>query len=126
MNINNCIRNLLKFICVLQNNSLSASAFDNDCSKPFLGPNLSYACYNTRVISLYNKFGNNLTANFIIDNVEYESSYFRVCEVNDNCCKLLILNKIDDSFISTKQFITVNISCICAIKCIEDAVVSNL
>ena len=98
MKVNNCIKNLLKFICVLQQNST--------------------------VITLYNKLGELFTTNFYFNNELRNSSYFRVREVDDNCCTLEILESIDNTYTSTGQTIVVNINCICAVKCIEDVYIN--
>ena len=120
MNTNTCIKNLLKFICVLQNNSTDISCITNNCTKPFLGPSISSECYNTRIITLYNKNGELFRSNFIDNDTISYSSYFRIQEVDDDCCTLLILQENNNEFVSTQQTITVKIGCICAVKCIED------
>lgn len=127
MALNRCIKNLLKLICLLQNNSNNNCPADDGCTKPFLGPSATYICYNTRVITLYNKMGNLFTANYVDDSGNNQTStLFRVERVDDECATLLILNKDGDNYLSTNKFITVNLDCICAIKCIEDVVVSNI
>ena len=55
MAFNRCIKNLLKLIAMLQDNSVNNHVLENRCTKPFLGPNATCICYNTRVINLYNK-----------------------------------------------------------------------
>ena len=126
METNQCIKNLLKLICVLQNNSQNMACLDEGCTKPFLGPTITNSCYNTRVITLYNKQGT-LFATSYIDNGDIKnSSNFRVQKVEDDCCTLLILNNVDGEFVSTRQTITVRLSCICAVKCIEDVFVNNV
>ena len=127
MKSNNCIRNLLKLICLLQENSLNKCSLDDGCVKPFLGPSINNMCYNTRVITLYRKNGDIFSSDFINNSGEVTSSnYFRVNSINDDCVTLLILNNNDGVFSSTRQFITVNLKCICTIKCIDDVVVENL
>lgn len=120
MKVNSCIRNLLKLILVLQNNSMDISCGSNDCSKPFLGPSLSIDCYNTRVITLYMKDGSLFNGTFNDGNTLIESPYFRIQDIDNDCCTLMILNYVDGAFIPTRRTIVVNIGCICAIKCIED------
>ncbi len=126
MNFNSCIRNLLKLIYVLQDNSTNISSCEPSCTKAFLGPMPNRDCYNTRVITLYNKFGNLLSTSFLDGGALKESSKFRIHSLNGDCCTLLILDEVGDRFISTKQYITVRISCICAVKCIKDVNVKNL
>jgi len=127
MKSNNCIRNLLKLICLLQDNSLNKCLLDDGCIKPFLGPSIDNICYNTRVVSLYRKNGDIVSSDYNnSDNVISSSSYFRVNSINDDCVTLLILENNDGVFSSTRQFITINLKCICAVKCIQDVVVENL
>lgn len=101
MKNNNCLMNLLKFILLLQDNSIS------NC----IG-------YNTRVITLYNKQSSLITTN--------GSPYYRINKIKDDCVEFLVLTLTDDTYSSTGQYITVNIKCICAVKCIDDVNVSNI
>lgn len=127
MATNRCIKNLLRFIHLLQENSENRCRFDEGCGKHFLGPHCNSICYNTRVINLYTRNGNLLTATYLDNNnLEASSSFFRVEKINDDCVTLLILRKDNGNYLSTNNFITVNLKCICAIKCIVDVVVENL
>ena len=111
MKSNYCIANLLKLICLLQDNSTSCPNIDN-CHKSYLGPSIPNNCYDTRVIQIYEKNGSLLTIN--------NSTFYKVITVNNNCCKLLILNNDNNTYSSTNEFITIQISCIGAIQCIQD------
>ncbi len=78
-------------------------------------------------ITLYNKKGTLLTGSYLNSNGQSEvSSLFRVEHINDNCVTLRVLYKDNNNYIASNSFINVNLGCICAIQCIEDAVVSNL
>ena len=116
---NNCITNLLKYISLLQTNSISNCDNVNSCSKPFLG-DISSSCYNTRVISLYKRDGSLFTT--VYNNTT--SSVFRIMSITGNCCTLLILTPTN--YQSTNQFITLDLNCICAVRCIEDVYVNNI
>lgn len=127
MGDSNCIKNTLKLIALLQNNSRDMCCNNSTCCKRFLGPSISLACYNTRVITLYNKKGQILSFNYINNlGSEVSTSTFRVQEVKDNCCKLLLLDYTDGNYVSLKQTVIVNLDCIAAIKCLGDVIVSNL
>lgn len=127
MALNRCIKNLLKLICLLQDNSNNNCPTNDGCTKPFLGPTANCICYNTRVVTLYNKRGTLFTASYLDDSGNIQtSSLFRVEKVDGDCTTLLILSEEDNNYLSTNKYITVNIGCICAIKCIEDVVVSNI
>lgn len=113
---NNCILNLLKLILLLQNNSYSNINNNFSCKKNYLSSSFNSICYNTRVVTFYNKNGSLFTASY----GENVSPYFRICSIENSCIKLLILNYDGTSYFSTKEYITININCICAVKCITD------
>lgn len=116
MNTDNCLNNLLKYICLLQNNS-NKLCINEGCTKPFLGPNIEVECYNTRVISLYKKDGSLYTLNYDSTNT---SSLFRIMNIEGNSLTLLVLSNNDNTYSSTNRYITINTNCICAIRCITD------
>lgn len=101
MNNYSCLINLLKFIFLLQNNSI------NNCS-----------LYNTRIITLYNKQGELITTD--------DSPYYRLSNILDNYIELLVLNLDNNIYSSTSRYISININCICAIKCINDVFINNI
>lgn len=126
MKSNCCINNLLKFISVLQDNSIDAFSKSNSCTNHFLGPSVFCKYYNTRVITLYNRNGLLFTADFFNNNLLQDSHYFRIQNIDGNCCTLLILDYNDGKFISTKQTIVINTNCIAAVKCIKDVNITVL
>lgn len=127
MSTNSCIKNLLKLICLLQKNSLNTCVLDEGCTKPYLGPVMNNLCYNTRVLTLYKKNGEIFEASYEDENGNINnSSLFRIQNVSDDCATLLILNNENGEYYSTGQFITIKISCICAIRCLEDVALDNL
>lgn len=124
MKTNICIKNLLKFILVLQKNSCDTSCNTDNCSKSFLGPSISFGSYNTRVITLYTKVGQLFESPFYINNELRTSNYFRIQEVDEDCCTLLILDNSTGQFLSTGQTIKVRLACVGAIKCIDDITIT--
>lgn len=127
MKNNRCIANLLKFINLLQINSTTDNIQDKTCTRPYLGPICRTICYNTRPITLYTKNGDLFETTYTLNNETLTSSTFRVEKVEDNCVTLLILaTNPDGTFTNTNSFITVNLKCICAVKCLNDTVVENL
>ena len=126
MKTNSCIKNLLKLICVLQDNSENIHLSNASCTRPFLGPDINALCYNTRVITLYNKQGNLFTTTYNDSGDIKISSTFRIINVDEDYCTLLILDNTNNEYISTNQTIVVNLNCICAVKCNGDVVVNNL
>lgn len=116
---NTCITNLLKYICLLQDNSTN-TCINEGCIKPYLG-NISIDCFNTRVISLYKKDGSLYEVNYDSSNT---SSLFRIMSINNNSTTLLILTNNGDTYTSTKVYTTIDTSCICAVRCITDTLIN--
>lgn len=123
MKVNRCIKNLLQFINVLQRNSLERTNWDNDLC---LEKRTTNICYNTRVVSLYNCQGKLIESDYLFDGRIATSSAFRIQDIQDNCCTLLILRKDNDLYISTNQYMVVDVGFICAIKCLGDEQIKNL
>ena len=127
MKNNRCIANLLKFINLLQINSTNDDYHDNSCKRPFLGPICNSICYNTRPITLYTKYGDLFETTYTYNEQTLTSSTFRIQKINDNCVTLLILHaNPDNTYTSTNSYITVNLNCICAVKCLQDTLIENL
>lgn len=119
-----CLGKLLKVIDVLQKNANGNECFDESCTRPYLGSTPNIICFNTRPVTFYTKDGSLFTAN--------ESSVFRVESVNNCCVKCRILRPNPDTsdvtrkYLSTNEFITINLNCICAISCLDDIIIDNL
>lgn len=126
MKTNRCIKNLLLFINILQKNSVNRGCLDDCCNRPYLGPVISNDCYNTRVITLYNCQGSLFSVDYLFNNELVTSSTFRIQDIHDDCCTLLILNNENGTYSSTGQFVTIDISCIGAVKCLGDVQISCL
>ncbi len=122
MSENRCINNLLKLICLLQENSVNDTCKDSSCTRPYLGPVYDCICYNTRPISIYIKDG----SLFTINTLDGDASVFRIEKVNDGCVTLRALINNNGTYLSTNSFVTVNINCICVVRCHDDVVITNL
>lgn len=133
MNDNNTgIRNLLKLIESLQKNACD-DCLDNTCSRPFLGTNNNILCFNTRPVTFYGCDNNLITISYTttVDGVPttQNSTVFRVEKVRGDCCVVSLLadnpTPTDTSpYISTGQTATINLNCICAVKCLNDSIVN--
>lgn len=129
MSSKNCIGNLLKLICLLQTNSTSSCNLEDGCSKPYLGPSSNSCCYNTRVIQLYRCNGTLIETDYGDDNgIVLSSNLYRVMSVDNNCCTLLLINydTLSDTYNSTRQYITIRLDCVGAVRCIRDVTINNL
>ena len=126
----NCISDILKVIYLLQKNADREDNCIDSCDKPSLG---QFAClyYNTRPVMLYTCMSNGVTpwsapTTRVVD-PEATSSVFRIEKI-DNCCatfRVLIANE-DGTYTSTESFFTINLDCICSIRCLGDTFIENV
>ena len=125
---NNCLANILKAISVIQNNADDDCPTNNSCTKPFLGNIPTIPCYNTWLVSFYRCDNSLITLPYTLDGVSSETTVFRVESVNDNSVTVLLL--ADDGSetysINTNTYATINLNCVCAIRCIGDTTVLNV
>lgn len=116
-----CIHDILKKILLLQKQDFDDECFAG-CDKPFLGPTCTTICYNTRPIMLFNCCnGNNWRFPYTINGVTNESTIFRI-EALDDCCatfRILFVNS-EGGISATKEFFTIDLKCVGAIKCLPD------
>ena len=124
-NCNSCIYYILKKILLLQKQD-----FDNDnyigCDKPYLGPITTSVCYNTRPLMLYICCtGNPWSFTATVNSESVTSNIFRVENCDDCCCtcRLLTYNSSSNQYTSTNEFVTIDLSCCGAIKCLSDTYV---
>ncbi|MBQ7136636.1 MAG: hypothetical protein IJO43_01510 [Bacilli bacterium] len=130
---NCCFTKTLKLIDVLQRSSEQDECFDNTCSRPFLGVNIPSLCFNTRPITFYGCNNNLITVNYTTvvngETLTGESSIFRVEKVDDGCLTVSVLIPNPDTadtlrpYITTNNTATINLSCVCVLKCLPDTIV---
>ena len=124
---NNCLANILKVINVLQNNASDDCDINNSCTKPFLGDFPITQCFNTRLVTFYRCDNTLVTLPYVIDGVTNTTTIFRIQSVNDNTVTVLLLaDNGDGTYTSTNTFATINLGCICAIRCIGDTTITNV
>ena len=134
MNENNnnscCINDILNVINILQNQAEKLDDIPNTCDRPFLGigNNGGTFIYNTRPVTLYTSNNTLFEAPYTLDTTEGTSNVFRVEKVNNNSATLRVLAPNPDTtstfpYVKTDSFITVNSSCICALRCLPDTFV---
>ena len=130
-NLNNCLAKLLNVIKILQNNSLKTECQDNTCTKPYLGLNTTTLCFNTRPIMLYRCDNTPVTLNYENQTGNASTDVFRVQGVTDDSVSVLLLESVTDNdgnitYLNTNTFATINLKCICAIRCVGDVIVNNV
>ena len=134
MENNCCLEDVLKVIDVLQKNA-DCDDVDASCKRPFLGtlPNAVY--FNTRPITLYTPNATLIETDYevVIDGITTTgtSSIYRVEDVKDCCVTCNVLAPNPDTtnelipYIRTNTYITFNLNCIGAVRCLQDVIVNN-
>ncbi len=127
MNKENCLANILKVINVLQNNAEKLDC-NYSCTRPFLGDITNNPCFNTRLVTLYRCDNSLVTLPYTLNGVTDETNVFRIENVTDNSVTVLLLG--DDGSqtynINTNTYATINLGCICAVRCIGDTTITNV
>ena len=128
MNNENCLSCILKAIVVLQNNASNIDCNDNSCTRPFLGETTNNFCFNTRLVTLYRCDNSLVSLPYTLNDETETTTVFRVESVNGNSVTVLLLG--DDGTntytINTNTYATINLGCICAIRCIGDTTIANV
>lgn len=126
----NCIYEILNIILLLQENAVCSDLILDSCEKCFLGNNTPQREYNTRPIALYVCNGTLLEMPTTKDNLSVTSGVFRIEKLENNCATFRVLiqtlSEETVTYTSTNSFFTVNLNCICAIKCLSDTYVESL
>ncbi len=132
----NSIADILKVILVLQQNACPDSCLDT-CDRPMLGGGTSCLVCNTRPVMLYTTGSNSVawsmpttkdvTATCGTTGVTC-SSVFRVEKVENNCATFRVLQDNPDTtslypYVATNSFFTMNLSCLCCLRCLSDTYV---
>ena len=130
---NCCFTKTLKLIDILQRSSEQEECFDNTCSRPFLGVNIPSLCFNTRPVTFYGCNNNLITVNYTTvingETLTGESGIFRVEKVEDGCLTVSVLIPNPETtdtlrpYITTRNTATINLSCVCVLKCLPDTIV---
>ncbi len=124
---NNCLAKILKVINVLQNNAEDDCNTNNSCTRPFLGNFPEIICFNTRLVTLYRCDNSLVTLPYTLDGVNSTTTIYRVENVSDDAVTvLLIQDNGDGTYTNTNTFATINLGCICAIRCIGDTTITNV
>lgn len=126
----NCIADILKVILLLQQSVCQNDTCLQSCDRGFLGQNSS-SFYNTRPIVLYTCQTGATPLALPISKSPTEtttSSIFRL-EKLDDCCatfRVLATNTTEESvypYEATNSFFTINLNCVCLIRCLDDTFV---
>ena len=140
------IAEILRVILVLQQNASCPESILDSCDKPILGCCTTNCCVcNTRPVMLYTCSSNGVpwsmptckdsqitcsTPQGSECSSDRCSCVFRVEKLDGNCATFRVLADNPDPsccnstpFIATNSFFTMNLNCVCAIKCLSDTTV---
>ena len=127
----NSMADILKVILILQETADGTDACLDTCDRGFLGQQCCPICYNTRPITLFTCCaGNSTPLAMPISKSPTEtatSTVFRL-EKLDNCCatcRVLIVND-NNTYTSTNSFFTINLDCLCVIRCLDDTFIEGV
>lgn len=133
-----CIAEILTVICILQQNAVCGDACLETCDRGFLGNTASSFIFNTRPIMLYTCCGNGTPWSMPTtkDDVTYGesgvvcSNVFRIEKIDGCCATFRVLTDNPDKtecstmpFVATNSFFTMNLNCVCSIRCLNDTFV---
>lgn len=122
-NCSSCISDIIEKIIILQKQDYDNCNFVG-CDKPFLGPITVTACYNTRPVQLYNcSTGDAWSFNYTnAEGAEATTNILRVEALDDCCCtcRLLAPAATADTYTNTNNFVTIDLNCCGAIRCLAD------
>lgn len=123
-----CIGEILNKILLLQKNNSYDDCFVG-CDKPFLGPSPSVFTYNTRPITLFNRYtGEPWSFTYTSGTTTAVSSILRVECLDDCCCTCRILGsgEVEGTYTNTGEFVTIDLNSVGAIRCFADTFVDGI
>ena len=133
-NCENCIAELLKVILLLQQSVCQNDTCLQTCDKGYLGQNCATFC-NTRPIVLYTCSSASTPLAMPISkdpSITTTSNVFRLEKLDGNCATCRVLAPNDNAsttgfpYTATNSFFTINLNCVCIIRCLDDTFVDTL
>lgn len=126
---NNCMADILKVILILQQSAEGNDECLDTCDRGFLGQQCCPVCYNTRPITLYTCNTTTPLAMPISKSPTETttSNVFRLEKLDGCCatCRVLVVNG-DNNYTATNSFFTINLDCLCCIRCLDDTFIENV
>lgn len=133
-----CIAEILTVINILQQNANCNDACLETCDRGFLGCGATTLNCNTRPVMLYTCCGNGTPWSMPTtrENVTCGdagvtcSSVFRVEKIDGCCATFRVLAPNPDTaeaatipYVATNSFFTMNLNCVCSLRCLPDTIV---
>lgn len=132
-NCENCIADILKVILLLQQSVCQNDTCLQTCDRGFLGQSCTTFC-NTRPIVLYTCSSGSTPLSMPISKDPTESTTSNVFRLEklDGCCATcrVLANNTEPSatypYVATNSFFTINLNCVCILRCLDDTFVDTL
>ncbi len=128
-NCENCIADILKVIYILQQSVCPSDTCLESCDRGFLGQSCATVC-NTRPVMLYTCGSNGTPWSMSTTKTENgtTSTVFRVEKLDGCCATFRVLEKNPDQesvypYVATNSFFTMNLGCVCCLRCLDDTFV---
>jgi len=128
----NCVADILKVIYILQQSICPNDNCLETCDRAFLGQG-SASFFNTRPVVLYTCQGNGTPWTMPTTRTETgpTSSIFRIEKLDGCCATFRVLTPTTDPdstnpYTATNSFFTMNLNCVCALRCLDDTFVEGL
>lgn len=129
-----CIAEIITVINILQHNAgCCGDTCLDTCDKGFLGNSTTCLSCNTRPIMLYTCCGNGVALSLPISkdpNETVTSNVFRVEKIDGCCATFRVLAPNPDTteaatipYVATNSFFTMNLECVCVLRCLNDTCV---
>ena len=129
-NGNNNLCEVLQVILLLQQNANCSDACLDSCDRATLGCGTTCVLCNTRPLMLYSCSSGSTPLSFPISRAYDEtttSNIFRIEKLDGNTAtfRVLTLNE-DGTLTATNSFFTMNLGCLCTLRCMNDTYVESL
>lgn len=126
-----CIAEILTVINILQQNAECGDSCLDTCDRGFLGCNATSVSCNTRPVMLYTTCSNGVPLSMPISRDPSEtgtSNIFRIEKIDGCCATFRVLVPNTDStetfpYEATNSFFTINLNCVCILRCLQDTYV---
>ena len=129
-NGNNNLSEVLQVILLLQQNASCSDACLDSCDRATLGCGTTCVLCNTRPLMLYSCSSGSTPLSFPISRAYNEtttSNVFRIEKLDGNTAtfRVLVVNE-DDTLTATNSFFTMNLGCLCTLRCMNDTYVESI
>ena len=134
-NSSNSIADILRVILILQQSACPESCLDS-CDRPMLGGGINCLICNTRPVMLYTCCGNGTpwsmptTKDATTGDTVVTSPVFRVEKLDGDAATFRVLAENPDPtqvatepYVATNSFFTMNLNCVCTLRCLQDTFV---